>query len=334
MVGIYKITNIVNGKVYVGQTSDHIYRWTHHRSDLDNKRHHNQHLQSAWNKYGKDSFIFEFIEECSEKDLDIREEYWIKFYNSYEDGYNLDLGGRGIRGYKHTQEQIDKMRRIQSPAIVLQFDLNFNFVNEWIGGATHVNKVLKYTRECIVLRCKHTLKGMMTPYKESYWVYKDEYNSPNFSWSNYLQNIPCVDIDKILIPERDKCINQYSRDGALIKEWSSLKEIHDAGYDDKIIKNLCNKSIKRKMYLECIWAYSDTNIYDGYYETVFHPTTNKDKSKKVCMMNLDWVELNIFNSLTEASRYLKGNDSLVPGICKSAKTLKSTAGGYRWKYAQ
>lgn len=58
IVGIYVIRNKMNGKCYIGQSSDIESRWKHHVNDLKSNCHHNQKLQNAWNKYGKDNFIF------------------------------------------------------------------------------------------------------------------------------------------------------------------------------------------------------------------------------------------------------------------------------------
>lgn len=73
--GIYKITNLKNNKVYIGQTENFVNREQNHFYWLDNGEHHNEHLQKSYNKYGKDNFIFEVIEET--EDLDTRELYWI-----------------------------------------------------------------------------------------------------------------------------------------------------------------------------------------------------------------------------------------------------------------
>ena len=61
MVGIYKIVNKKNNKVYIGQSVNIKQRWALHKSELRNKYHENVYLQNAWNKYGKDNFIFEPI---------------------------------------------------------------------------------------------------------------------------------------------------------------------------------------------------------------------------------------------------------------------------------
>lgn len=59
--GVYLIRNIKNGKVYVGQTNNLKLRKQNHFADLKANIHHNKHLQSAWNKYGKENFEFEVL---------------------------------------------------------------------------------------------------------------------------------------------------------------------------------------------------------------------------------------------------------------------------------
>ncbi len=90
--GIYKITNQLNNKCYIGQ-SVHIYkRWTDHKTSAKNE---NTPLYLAMRKYGIENFSFEIIEECDPSQLNEKEIYWIKYQNSYYKGYNQTIGGEG-----------------------------------------------------------------------------------------------------------------------------------------------------------------------------------------------------------------------------------------------
>lgn len=62
MIGIYSITNSVNGKIYIGYASNIRSRWSYHKNRLDRNTHDNAYLQNAWDKYGKDAFSFSVIE--------------------------------------------------------------------------------------------------------------------------------------------------------------------------------------------------------------------------------------------------------------------------------
>ena len=100
--GIYMIKNIINGKMYIGKSFDIKKRWANHRYELNKGAHVNNHLQSAWNKYGECSFEFIIIEECSEEELNNKEIYWIKTLDTYHNGYNQTEGGEGT----HLPEEI------------------------------------------------------------------------------------------------------------------------------------------------------------------------------------------------------------------------------------
>lgn len=95
MIGIYKITNLKNGKVYIGQSRQTEKRFQQHKTKakfLEKDRWYNQ-LYIDMYSLGVENFSFEIIEECTIEELNEKEEYWIKYYNSQEDGYNITSGG-------------------------------------------------------------------------------------------------------------------------------------------------------------------------------------------------------------------------------------------------
>jgi group I intron endonuclease len=95
--GIYKITQISNNKVYIGQTKTRfIKRYWHHVWKLRDNSHDNKYMQNTWNKYGEDDFTFEIIHVLDEnEDLDELETMYINKYDSYNNGFNLTTGGEG-----------------------------------------------------------------------------------------------------------------------------------------------------------------------------------------------------------------------------------------------
>lgn len=100
---IYKITNKINNKLYIGQTKkDSIEKrfQTHiraSRQELNGKRKLT-FFHFALIEYGSENFIIEALEECDDSILDEREKYWIEYYSSYmPNGYNMTLGGQGLK---------------------------------------------------------------------------------------------------------------------------------------------------------------------------------------------------------------------------------------------
>lgn len=117
---IYKITNTLNDKVYIGQTIKTVQkRFTQHKNN-SNKEYFSQIvLYKAFNKYGIENFICEEIEEVPNDKLDEREKYWIEYYDSYFDGYNSTLGGRATQLYNwDTDDIIEKYMILKSARAV------------------------------------------------------------------------------------------------------------------------------------------------------------------------------------------------------------------------
>lgn len=112
MCGIYKIENKINGHVYIGQSINIARRWRTHKNQY-NQSDNNQYessLYRAIRKYGLDNFSFEVLEECSRDQLNQKEIYWIKYYNSYLDGYNDTSGGDAAPPQKVTPKILDEIK--------------------------------------------------------------------------------------------------------------------------------------------------------------------------------------------------------------------------------
>ena len=101
---IYKIFNDINDKLYIGKTLYTIERrWKQHKNNAKVRKDlEHLPLYSAMNKYGIEHFSIEEIEEVKdEKKLSEREQYWIKYYNTYNYGYNASIGGDGLQLYDY-----------------------------------------------------------------------------------------------------------------------------------------------------------------------------------------------------------------------------------------
>ena len=92
---IYLISNDINNKLYVGQTIQTLSkRFNGHCCYSKSDRSANMYIKRAIHKYGRDKFHITLIEECPISLINDREKYWISFYDSYNNGYNLTKGGQ------------------------------------------------------------------------------------------------------------------------------------------------------------------------------------------------------------------------------------------------
>lgn len=133
---IYKITNKINNKIYIGQTVNYKRRFAEHKRQRSGNEPE-KILYQAFSKYGIENFNFELIEEC--ENYNEREIFWIKYYNSLvPNGYNMTEGGEnppvfhGEDHYMatHTWKDIDN---------IIQLLQNSNLSIEEIAEKTKYN---------------------------------------------------------------------------------------------------------------------------------------------------------------------------------------------------
>jgi|ERR1700722_6091070 len=108
MYFIYQIKNLLDNKIYIGQSINIKERWHRHKKNARRKINHP--LYDSINKYGVENFLFEIIKECeTQEDADFFEKQFIILNNTTnrKNGYNLREGGRN--GSKHTPESRKKL---------------------------------------------------------------------------------------------------------------------------------------------------------------------------------------------------------------------------------
>lgn len=148
---IYKVTNQINGKSYIGKTAETIQkRWNQHLNTFYSNNFKNRPLYSAFNKYGINNFKIEQIEEVSNSFLSEREQYWIQYYHTYVKdpqggGYNATLGGDGtfkydykavIQDYLKTQSKKQTMKNLNCSLDVVNNamkEYNISTINKSAG---------------------------------------------------------------------------------------------------------------------------------------------------------------------------------------------------------
>ena len=144
MIGIYKITNKINGKCYIGQSIHIERRWYEHKTKAYQQTYelYNSPLSRAFRKYGIDNFLFEVVEQCTIEELDDKEIYWINYYESYlrEKGYNQTLGGDHHFKMFLTPQQVEeiiillKTTLLPQEEIAIQFNVNQSMISRINNG--------------------------------------------------------------------------------------------------------------------------------------------------------------------------------------------------------
>ena len=153
MIGIYKITNLINGHSYVGQSRQIQKRWENHiiASGNVNDSGYNYPLYRAFRKYGISNFSFEIIEECSVDELNEKEKYWIKFYKCE---YNQTVGGDAqVTHSKLTLKQVleiqqrlveDKDGILSHKELASEYGVHKDTIRDINVGRTWYNENLEY----------------------------------------------------------------------------------------------------------------------------------------------------------------------------------------------
>lgn len=128
MYGIYKITNLINNKHYIGKSSSILDRWEYHKQRYNDEKEYDKLLYKAFRKYGLDNFEFSILEEMTEQEYNKfannREEYWILYYDANINGYNLTDGGDG--GYNEKALQANRKLTVEEVKQIRQMYLDCN----------------------------------------------------------------------------------------------------------------------------------------------------------------------------------------------------------------
>lgn len=144
---IYKITNKINGKCYIGQTIKPAeVRWKEHqaRAFYPHETCQRKSLYRAIRKYGLENFDFEVIQDNIEthEKLDMAEIYWIDFYDSFVHGYNETFGGQGPRKILPNKAIIEDYKRTKSAR---RTALNLGIDHSTVDDVLNYNNIPRFT---------------------------------------------------------------------------------------------------------------------------------------------------------------------------------------------
>lgn len=364
MIGIYKITNKVNNKIYIGQSINIAERWREHRYRYNRveETSYNYPLYRAFRKYTLDNFSFEIIEECTFEELDKRETYWIQYYNSIlPNGYNQNYGGGG---------------RIVYLKPVYQYDLFGRFIQEYPNASIAASKTgntLDNIRDCLN---KRNNMVQTQGYQWSYVKTDNIGHHPKYTpvicfslqgekiaeYHNFEAAIKATSIDPRVLktacdnhtptyshqwrywdenPDLTKlppvepyqngkrAVNQYDLNGNLLHTFSSITEAsNQTSIGTAHIITVCKKI--EKSAGNYVWRYADEDTGDNKYQANYN-TKNIGQKHAVKQYDLNDNYLNTYESIKTAGLAI-GRTKNLAGISLCCSGKRKTAFGYKWRY--
>ena len=258
-IGIYRFQNQITKESYIGQSINLEERYNRHKRSYINGT---TDFYQAIQQYGWNNFSYEILEYCPVKDLNDREVYWIAYYNSYHNGYNMNKGGSNKSSVDYEQvfdlwkqgkkpKEISELMGIglsttyivlnsfpeSASAInsnevlekfkVYQYDLDGNFIKEWSSRKAVQRELNIYA----------TAIGKV--------INKERNSAGGYQWTNiYYQSIP--PINQTSIP---KPIYQYDLNKNYIQTFNAIKEAARAVQgDDSAIRRAALGGLNRSAY--------------------------------------------------------------------------------------
>lgn len=169
---IYLIITKDKPRVYIGSSVCFGYRMRKHRESLSKNKHWSKYMQSVYNKYGKKNLYVGVLEYCKDEELEAKEKEWIKKFWGNKELFNSTIDTHTIfRDPQFIKEYGGNNRRA-----ILEFDLNGNFIKEYVSIKEAVIKHKSSTSNisgCCRGKFRH-VKNRIFLYKEDYYGQKIE----------------------------------------------------------------------------------------------------------------------------------------------------------------
>lgn len=296
---IYKVTNLINQKIYIGLTQVGVQnRWKRHINTAysTTSKDYNEPFKKAIRKYGKDNFSIEVIDTAETlEELKEKEKYWIKQYNSciYDQsgwGYNATRGGDSP-----TQDYTCvKIKRVN--IMTGQIDEHYNSI------AQAERKYHRGIREIFINNATTQIPKGYT------WLKEQEKYNQNDMYFKF--NIIC----------------QLDLQGKLIKYWLNCDQIEkELNINISNIRScLVGKRDKSHQYQWCYYKNLPNKINKPYINQ-----NSIKKQKQVAQYDLCNNLLHIWNSATQAANATNTHISKISAVCNGKR---KTSNGFKWKY--
>ena len=284
MIGIYVITNKINGKQYVGQSQNILARWEQyeqaHRLNLCDYA-----IYKAFNKYGFENFEFSILEQCDLSELNDREKYWISKLHTYLkdpecNGYNMTLGGEGnqLVNIQQIYELWDMGLSVKQIATktnhdrgtirkhLLQYknyskDLS-NERGDKIQAQSRFVPVEQYSLQGEYIDTyynMHEAERQTGVSSKNIWcvVHEQSLTAGGYQWKFTTDNKEIKPLDKVR--KYKQTVKQYSLDGTLLNTYESASEASKkTNISDTQIRKVCQG--KGRTAGGYIWKYEGSDL--------------------------------------------------------------------------
>ena len=303
--GIYKIENLINHQVYIGQSVCISVRWRKHRQNAynSNSKSYDYPLYEEIREYGLENFDFSILELCEPDELNEKEKFYVALYDSYENGYNQTRGGGGGMPFysKVTPE----------------------LLNEIIDLLKNSDKTQNEIAELCDLH--YTLISMINT--------GAEYKNPELSYPIRINKNPpkyCIDCGIEITQESTRCVKCAHKLLEVVDRPSKeeLEQIllnangnftavgRDFGVKDNTIRKWCK-------------AYELPYSTSAYKTKKTRPKRTSPELAPVAKLNVNTEEvLEIYLCIADAER-ANGNSGHIGDVCKGKR---KTCKGFKWKY--
>lgn len=339
---IYKVTNKVNGKMYIGQTTRKIeQRWKQHvYSAYKDSPFDKGPFHLAIKKYGAEAFVVEQVEKCKDECLNERETYWIKYYDTFNCGYNVTIGGEHPLRYdgkevvplwdeglsvKEIANVLGISKRMVSDRLKADGIATDEIVarGQMVGGVTSRLPVYMYDRDGNYLaefKSRHDAAKAIG--------FTGSVNSGSFFLSTIcgyqFRRYKVDKLDTAITPHEHE-VHQYTIGGEYVASYPSLVEaargINRADSSGRLIGAVC-KGGKRRQTYGYRWSFEKVDKLP--------PLPHPKKCRPVVRISLDGAERIEYESAAQAGRENGVSANTIIATCNGKQQHSA---GYCWAYA-